>query len=107
MELLIENGGTNQGEVWGRISIIGLTDDGVRSFGRISTFNDDCNNPYGGNGGEAIQIATRAKPEPVFYRKSFHRSCTEGAKWQPARDWQRSMLEEERDHYRHIREDSP
>ena len=108
MELVIENGGVFQGEVMGTISIIGLTGDGVRSFGRISTLDDDCENPYGGGkGGETVQIAIRAKPV-VFYRKTFHRSCTEGAKWQPAGDWQRFVpQEEDGGNYQRITEDSP
>lgn len=108
MELAIETGGVNFGEVWGTISIIGLTSDGVRSFGRISTLDDDCENPSGGKGGETVEIAIRSEPEPVFYRRTFRQSCTKGAKWQPAGDWQRFVpQEEDGDNYQRIMEDSP
>jgi|GEM_PF-5769616 len=71
MELVIETGGVNFGEVWGTISIIGLTSDGVHSFGRISTLDDDCENPSGGKGAKRSKLPFIQSQNRFFIGEPF------------------------------------
>ena len=76
--ILIISGGTHQGETEGGVSIIGLTEKGVKNFGDTQALDDLC---YFGQDESARRQATAYKlfvrkgPAPVFYRQAFTGTC--------------------------------
>lgn len=103
MEIKISGGGMNQGESWNTSAIIGFSDGGVTSYGRIADFRDDCENPYGRSGKEAVAIFVDAGPEPVFWRQTFRQPCDRQEGWQMMGKKQRYTLEADDVDYRRIK----
>lgn len=82
--LLIMSGGTHQGETVGGVSIIGLTEKGLRNFGDTQTLDDPCLYHFGKDEDQkreatAYKLFARKGATPVFYRQAFTGSCRAGA----------------------------
>src|SRR5262249_42885034 len=75
-EILIHGGGTTQGETFGGISIIELSQKGVRKFGETETYHDNCGVEENKGKKTAYRIYVRAGTTPAFYREAFVSNCS-------------------------------
>lgn len=79
-ELLIISGGTNMGESWQVVSLVGLSDSGVRKFGQTDTYGESCTTdslPHK----TAYKLFARAGIPPAFYRERYEARCVENSSW--------------------------
>ena len=105
-EILVASGGTNQGETWGSVSILELSDSiVVTKFGHTTTYSDDC-----GKGGktcksEAYRLSVKPGKTPVFYREAFvGKGAGNGAaSWKKSEALKPISLEEDEIEYQFIR----
>lgn len=79
--IIIATGGTNQGETWGVISLIELSEKAVRKFGQAETLLDNCLVEENKGNSTAYRIYVKTGATPIFYREMFVSSCGESSKW--------------------------
>lgn len=101
-EMVVTTGGMNMGEVWGGIAIIELTADGVKAFGRFSTYQNDCESAYA-SGAVTSLLSAGTGATPVFYRQAFRKSCGDGESWRQTGKPEEVALEEDGISYLRIR----
>ena len=99
-KILITTGGFAMGTSWEVISIIGLSDRGVREFGHTETYSGDCEagsagfRPKSEKGTETTyRLFVRKGPTPGFYRETFIGDCGEPTKWRKSRTREKITLE--------------
>jgi hypothetical protein len=82
-EILIANGGGNSGVHVGSVSIIELSEKGVRKFGQFETGFDDCDAGAGTSRKKVLAHKLYVKTEATvtFYRETFSNVCGEKGVW--------------------------
>jgi hypothetical protein len=84
--ILILGGGTNMGVTWQTVSMIELSERGVKNFGHTEIYYDDCDVPGRYDSDRRAtdyKLFARKGTSPVFYRESLQGGCgqpTQGAK---------------------------
>jgi hypothetical protein len=82
--ILIVSGGTNMGETWQAVSIIELSEKGVKTFGHTETYRDDCGSTETAGPDDqptTYKLFAKKGTSPVFYRESFAGDCAQPVKW--------------------------
>lgn len=76
-EILVATGGINCGELWGMISLLEVSANGVRKFGRAETYHDYCGAlpETAERGATTYRWYVRTGAAPLFYREAFKRKC--------------------------------
>ncbi len=80
-EILTVTGGTNMGESWQIISMIELTDKGVRKFGQTNTYDEECNASSRSGKKTAYKLFAKSSAPPVFYRETYESDCSGKEAW--------------------------
>lgn len=102
-ELILVNGGTNQGMTWGNAAILELTNDGVIKFGRASTYEDDCGTLTDKKKVTAYVLRAVTGVAPVFYRDTYTSHTCESGSWKTMGSQNQLMLDPDEIEYRRIR----
>jgi len=80
-EILIAGGGTYQGSTVTSVTVIGLTANGVKKFGRFDVYEDDCGGEKDPHAVTASRISAQPGPHPEFFRETFKKSDCNGSAW--------------------------
>jgi hypothetical protein len=102
-EILISSGGTNQGETWGSVSIIELSESTVKKLGRTDVLSDTCGADEETGKSTAANLSVKPGAAPVFYRETFLQKDCDDAKWREAGGQKPVTLEKDDINYRYIK----
>jgi hypothetical protein len=93
-EILIITGGTSMGAGWQVISVIALSEKGVRNFGHTETYSGDCDSQSASSKGTetTYRLFVREGPKPVFYRETFIGDCGKPTQWRQLGNRERITL---------------
>jgi len=75
-ELLVKAGGTNQGQTWGVVRVLGWSAGGIKKFGQFAVDEDDCDSPTGaGPLRTTVRLFAVPGQKPSFLAQRFTGSC--------------------------------
>lgn len=104
-ELVLASGGTNMGQTWKSMAIIGMNGGGVTPFGRTQTYLDTCGTGQKDGKAQAWRLSVKAGAPPVFFRESFVNTgaCQGAGDWKKAQSAVKVALEPDETEYNLIK----
>jgi hypothetical protein len=92
-KLVIVSGGTNMGETWQSISIIGLTERSVTKFGTAEAYDNACDETTSDGKVTAYKFFGKSTSSPIFFREEYEASCKGTENWIRSGTLQKFALE--------------
>jgi hypothetical protein len=82
-KIVLAAGGTNMGQTWKSMAIIGIGESGVTPFGRIQTYIDNCGTGQKDGKARAWRLLVKPGSPQLFFRESFVNTgvCQGAGEW--------------------------
>jgi hypothetical protein len=100
-EIVLASGGTNMGQTWKSMAILGIGETGLASFGRTQTYLDNCGTGQKDCKAQAWRLSVKSGAPPVFFRESFVNAgaCQGAGDWKKAHSLGKVSLEPDETEY--------